>query len=326
MPVTMKRRAMRALPVFALCTCFIFCLAYASNLAACACGCQIFDVGVSDMPNTFYQNRVALEYSFMNQNENQSGSAVTAPGLNPDKQLESSFYDVDLAHQFNHDWGLEAELPFVQRYFASDDNGTPGVMDAGPDIESARINTLGDAMLMGMYTGFSRDMSIGLTFGLKLPTGAFNASPVLDRDTEPGTGSTDLLLGGFDRGQFDADLGWYAQALLDAPLYERDGYEAANNLDLTAGLHFDGIERWTHLTPLLQADVTVRGHDSGGDDAETGNYNSGYENLYLTPGLQAQVGPHVQATGLIYLPVTRNVNGDQLVASWLAHVELSYLF
>jgi len=179
---------------------------------------------------------------------------------------------------------------------------------------------------MGMYTGFSEDMSIGVTFGVKLPTGPFNASPLLDRDTEPGTGTTDLLLGGFDRGRFAPALGWYLQTLFDAPLYERDGYQPGNNLDLTAGLHFDAIHAWTSLTPLLQANFTLRNHDSGGGDFVTGNVNSGYENLYLAPGLQADLGGHVQATGLVYLPVSRNVNGDQLVASWLANAELSYLF
>jgi hypothetical protein len=80
------------------------------------------------------------------------------------------------------------------------------------------------------------------------------------------------------------------------------------------------------LTPLLQANVTIRGHDSGGGDAASGNANSGYENLYLTPGLQQSLGSSVQVTGMLYLPVSRNVNGDQLVASWLANAEFSVLF
>jgi len=287
-------------------------------------------MGIADMPTTFDSNRMTFQYSFMNQDENQSGSASASSADNPDKQIETSFFTVDLAHQFDHAWGLAIEVPYWRRHFVTDNNGTPGITDqqygVNGDIESAQVNTLSDMRVMGMYTGFSDDMSVGLTFGAKVPTGPFNANALLDRDTEPGTGTPDLLIGGFDRGKFAADWGWYAQTLLDAPLYARDGYEPANNLDATVGLHFDGIARWVHVTPLLQANVTVRGHDSGGADVSTGNLNSGYETLYLTPGLQADFGPHIQATGFVYLPLSRNVNGDQLVASWLANAELSYLF
>jgi hypothetical protein len=299
-------------------------------LKACACGCQIFDMGLEDMPTTFDDNRLTLQYSFMNQDENQSGSALASPGLNPDKRIETSFYTLGLAHQFDHSWGLALEVPYWQRRFTTDNNGAPGTtdQDAGvaPDLESQQVNALSDVRVMGMYTGFSEDMSIGLMFGAKLPTGPFNPAWLLDRDTDPGTGTTDLLIGAFDRNQFDASWGWYSQALLDAPLYARDGYEPANNLDLVAGLHFDGMAGWSRLTPLLQANVTIRGHDSGGGDAATGNANSGYETLYLTPGLQAALSGHIQATAFVYLPVSRNVNGDQLVASWLVNAEVSYLF
>ena len=47
-----------------------------------------------------------------------------------------------------------------------------------------------------MYTGFFKDMSTGVIFGLKLPTGTYTA-PGLDRDTQIGSGSTDLMLGGY---------------------------------------------------------------------------------------------------------------------------------
>lgn len=326
MPFAMKRSAFMAfIALFALPFNFL-----SASLAACACGCQIFDMGLGDMPTTFDDNRLTFQYSFMNQDENQSGSALASHDLNPDKQIETSFYTIGLAHQFDHSWGLALEIPYWQRYFVTDNNGTPGSTDAGgglvPDIESQQVNALSDVRVMGMYTGFSQDMSIGLLVGAKLPTGPFNSSWLLDRDTDPGTGSTDLLIGAFDRNQFNTVWGWYAQTLLDAPLYERDGYEAGNNLDIVAGIHFDGMAGPTRLTPLLQANVTVRGHDSGGGDSVTGNFNSGYENLYVTPGLQAAIGDHIQATGFVYLPVSRNVNGDQLVASWLVNAELSYLF
>jgi hypothetical protein len=302
----------------------------ARPLLGCACGCQIFEVGISDMPISMDSNRLTLEYSFMDQTENQSGSALADPATNPDKRITTSMFTLDLAHQFGHDWGLEAEIPYWQRGFTTDTQGSVGVTDSDagvtPSIMGTQVNTLSDIRLMGMYTGLSEDMSLGITFGLKLPTGPFRADPLMDRDTEPGTGTTDLMLGAFDRGRFGSNWGWYVQTLLDAPLYERDSYQPGNNLDLVAGIHFDGLKQVSALTPLLQANVSVRSHDSGGGDAANGNADSGYENLFITPGLQAGLGRHVQATVFVYLPVSRNVNGDQLVAPWLVDAQLSYFF
>jgi hypothetical protein len=73
--------------------------------------------------------------------------------------------------------------------------------------------SVGDIEVVGMYTGFFEDMSTGVTFGLKLPTGTYTADG-LDRDTQIGSGSTDLLLGGFHRGLLTGDNHWqyFAQA------------------------------------------------------------------------------------------------------------------
>ena len=76
----------------------------------------------------------------------------------------------------------------------------------------------GDIRLEGIYTGFSDDMSSGLTFGVKLPTGDDSHNDAygdIDRDSEIGTGSTDVLLGGFHRHRLtrDGSFTWFAQAL-----------------------------------------------------------------------------------------------------------------
>ena len=73
---------------------------------------------------------------------------------------------------------------------------------------------LGDIRIEGIYTGFFADLSAGVTFGLKLPTGSYTEDPdVVDRDTQIGTGSTDILLGGFYRGNITKDekWDWFAQ-------------------------------------------------------------------------------------------------------------------
>ena len=78
----------------------------------------------------------------------------------------------------------------------------------GNQTATAYWGALGDIRLEGIYTGFFADKSAGVTFGLKLPTGDWtynNAYGDVDRDSEIGSGSTDILLGGFYRGNLDRD-------------------------------------------------------------------------------------------------------------------------
>ena len=66
---------------------------------------------------------------------------------------------------------------------------------------------MGDIRIKGAYTGFSADMSTGLTFGVKLANGD-SSYPNFDADTQIGSGSTDLLLGGYHLGRLSADNRW----------------------------------------------------------------------------------------------------------------------
>lgn len=298
--------------------------------SACACGCGVFNVGLPGLPVTGTTDQYSLQYSFMNQNQNQSGSSSASPDLNPDKQIRTDYYTFYGQHMFNRDWGIMAELPYWKRHFATDTNGTPGITDqaAGvmPGVQSADISSLSDLRVMGMYTGFSPDMSTGLLFGLKLPTGPYNASPLLDRDTEPGTGTTDLLLGGYKMGNLDDNWGWYLQAMWRHAFNHRDGYKPGDSLNMAAGMNYRGIERSTGLTPLIQVNIMARAHDQGGGDAQYGNANSGYKNVYITPGMLVDLAQHWQLNTSVYLPVSRNVNGDQLVPHWMANAGITYMF
>ena len=146
-------------------------------------------------------------------------------------------------------------------------------------------------------------MSTGLMFGVKLPTGTFTA-PGLDRDTQIGTGSTDLLLGAFHRGLITGDNAWqyYGQVLLRRPfLYQRaadpqgffDGnpgvaqtYYPGYQIDGAVGIvynnlyHVLGLDK---ITPLGQVIVSDRSRDTGtGADP----YNSGFDRVMLSPGVE----------------------------------------
>ncbi len=298
--------------------------------SACACGCGVFNVGLPGLPVTGTTDQYSLQYSFMNQNENQSGTSSAPASLNPDKQIRTDYYTLFGQHMFNRDWGIMAEAPYWKRHFSTDINGTPGITDQAtgviPGVQSANVSALSDIRVMGMYTGLSPDMSTGLTFGLKLPTGPYNASPLLDRDTEPGTGTTDLLLGGYKMGNIANNWSWYLQGIWRHALDHREGYKPGDSLNLVGGLSYGGIEKSTQIVPLLQVNVMARAHDQGGGDAQYGNANSGYKNIYITPGMLVDLAEHWQLNSSLYLPVSRNVNGYQLVPHWMANAGITYMF
>ena len=88
------------------------------------------------------------------------------------------------------------------------------------------------------------DLSVGVTFGVKLPTGNDNYNPALvDRDTQIGSGSTDILLGGFYRDNLDRNQqwDWFAQLQLDVPVLIQDQYRPGVELDTAAGIDYRGL-------------------------------------------------------------------------------------
>jgi hypothetical protein len=252
---------------------------------ACACGCGVFDVGTVTMLPSQAGGRAWLEDDFMNQNQNWVGSHAAAAAANSDKELQTNFGQAGLDDQFNSDWGASVELPYWDRLFRTD-IGTP---DA-PDVTTYRHSALGDIRITGRYTGFSSDLSTGLTLGLKLPTGDWTY-PNFDRDSSIGTGTTDLLVGGYHVGTLGGNghLKWFAEALLDRPFNVREGYRPGNELDAAAGGLYDGIRLGDTGTAavLLQLIYSDRLHDSG---AQADPYNSGYHRLLLSPGAEVGLG------------------------------------
>lgn len=64
----------------------------------------------------------------------------------------------------------------------------------------------------------------------------------IDRDSEIGTGSTDLLLGGFHRGNLTKNnmWTWYGQAQLDLPVLEQDQYLPGIEISAAAEIYYNG--------------------------------------------------------------------------------------
>ena len=283
---------------------------------ACACGCGVFDVGTSSMFPNGEGGMAFLNYDYQNQNQNWSGTSSAPGAKNDDKKIETHFVTVGLQYMFSRSWGAQLEIPFANRTF-----------DSAANAGSLNWTGLGDIRLKAIYAGFSEDLSSGLSFGLKLPTGSYNHTEALggiDRDTQIGSGSTDLLLGGWHRARFGSShWNWFAQAELDVPTLKQGDYRPGMEADAAAGIYYDGLSVGrVKISPVAQIIGSVRGRDNGAAAAPD---DSGFERVLVAPGLEFNFHP-VKIYADVELPVYQNVRGNQLVAPALFKLTVSYMF
>jgi len=278
---------------------------------ACACGCNVFTVGARWTMPTSEGFGAYLQYNYMNQTRNWSDWQSAPADSNQDQEIRTNFYTFGIQYMADRDWGFMAEAPVWSRYFRTTEDGG--------NIASVTHTSLGDVRLMGVYTGLSEDMSTGVRFGLKLPTGPFDES-LFDRDTQIGTGTTDFLLGGYQMGQ-EVGWGWYAQLMWQHAFNTRDAYRPGDSFDVNTGIHYDGLLASLRIVPVLQLAGSFRGIDSG-DNADPGN--TGYERLYVVPGIQIVASIHLTLYGDLRIPLSTHVRGVQLVAPALVNLAMGY--
>jgi len=289
-----------------------------SVVHACACGCGVFDVGGSSMFPTGAGGMAFLQYDYMNQNRNWNGTSEAPAANNDDKKLETDFVTFGMQYMFNDKWGAQIEVPYDVRYFkGTDDSG---------DIASHSWSQLADIRLEGIYTGFFADLSAGLTFGVKLPTGSYTEdTDLVDRDTQIGTGSTDILLGGFFRHNLSQNQKWdgFAQGKLDVPALTQAGYRPGVELDMAAGIDYKGLSFGNvRIAPLAQLIFSERTSDSGSNASPD---STGYQRLMLSPGIEFHIHP-VKIYADAEFPVFQHFTGDQLAAPVLFKLSVSYMF
>jgi hypothetical protein len=210
-------------------------------------------------------------------------------------------------------------VPYDFRYFKT--TGGAG------NLVSANWSQVGDVRVEGIYTGLFPDMSAGLTLGAKLPTGSYTYDPgVVDRDSQLGTGSTDILLGGFYRDSLTRDnkWNWFAQLLLDVPVLTQVEYRPGIELNTAAGIDYTGLGLGpVKISPLAQVIFSERTSDRGANAASP--VASGYQRLMLAPGIEFHIHPMIVYADA-EIPVFQNFTGNQLVAPVLFKVSLSYMF
>lgn len=281
---------------------------------ACACGCGVFDVGTSSLFASGSGATAFVEYDFMNQRQNWSGSSEAPAAANDDKKIRTGIVTLGGQYMFSREWGVTAKLPVWTRHFETADSGS---------LETSDHTALGDVRLTAVYSGLSDDMSTGLVVGAKLPTGDSSYAG-FDADTEIGTGSTDLLLGGYHMGALDEDGAWvwFGQAIVSVPVLHKAGYRPGGEVNAALGAYYDDwwIGGDTKLAPVLQVIVSHRAKD-GGTDADPPN--SGYDRMLVAPGIEFSTGVW-KLYGDIELPLYQDVRGNQLIAPEQFKLILSY--
>jgi len=217
-----------------------------------------------------------------------------------------------LSYGIDADWSVALRIPLLRRDHQHDlideQTGLPG------PAERWRFTRLGDvqALLRREFRAGGADASSWALFGgLKLPTGSFEVTNAdgtpAERALQPGTGTTDLVLGLAGRlpiGLADALIG---QANLSQSLRARDEFKPGRRIELSAG--------WSHawsnaLGSVLQLNWRHRGRDSG---AQAEPDNSGSTTLDLSPGVTLGIGPDSTLYAYLQVPLMQRVGGIQLV-------------
>ena len=309
----MTNKLIRAAAIVACCAPFLV----ASPALACAsCGCTLtadwLSQGLAAQPGTTF----SLRYDYVPQTELQSGthrvdlSQITFP---TDREIERHTFNhsvtATLDHQFANDWGLDVQLPFVAR---------PHSTIAEDTTEPSHSDTtgIGDLRVVGRWQGLSTPGNVtGLEAGLVLPTGQFHqtfdagpeAGEEVDRGLQPGTGTTQLVLGAYHLGAVATELGYFAQVTGQTPLTSRDGYKPGSFVQASVALNYT---HWRNVTPQLQLSYRATGRDSGPNSDRP---NSGGEQVNLSPGLSANISSKLVGFGFVELPLYNRVNGYQLV-------------
>lgn len=294
--------------------------------SACStCGCSLNSDWASQGYATSRGFHLSLREDYFNQSRLIEGShriAVGSVALPSDEELQRKTINrntlLGADYSFNRAWGLSVQLPWFSRYHETWPEGET-------TLSSSDGQGIGDVRVLGRYQGFSPDASLGLQFGVKLPTGTFKqtfnagtaAGELLDRGLQRGTGTTDALLGVYKFGYLGESMGYFAQAMAQVAMNARDGFRPGNSLNVNVGLRYldAGI-----VTPQLQLNLHGEQRESG---ALADHANSGATLAYLSPGLGLKLGRRLDAFVFLQLPVHEHVNGIQIEPGrlWSAGVQ-----
>ena len=274
--------------------------------------------------------RLDLRYEYIKQDQPMNGSSKVAFGQIPRHHDEifttNRNWIANIDYTIDANWGIAATIPVLDRDHAHIHN------HRGAQIYDAwSFTRLGDVRVVGRRQWMTEDKEAarlayyGLNLGLKLPTGdrdvTNSAGQTAERSLQPGTGTTDVIFGGYYSGVLPfKDSSWFAQALGQSALDSRDNYKPGKRYTLDLGYRYE-------LNPsvglMLQLNALYRGRDAG---SEAEPDDTGGKFAYVSPGVSVAINKTLQIYGFVQLPIYQYVNGVQLVADWSALIGVSAKF
>jgi hypothetical protein len=292
---------------------------FASAPAQASCGsayCAVNTDLAAEAAGIVEGSTLDLRYEAITQKQPRSGSDRIAVGAIPHHHDEVSTRNRNLVGTFNHTfasgWGISASVPFVDREHLHIHHHRGAQLQ-----EQWSFRELGDLRLTGRYqralASDTASSTVGAIAGLKLPTGrtgiANDAGSVAERSLQPGTGTTDLIVGGYIHHQLPARAASvFAQAQYQRALGEHDGYRPGAQFTVDLGYGQAFTEK---LSGIVQVNAVVKGRDRG---ANAEPADSGSRSFYLSPGLSWQLTERIRAYAFYQHPLHQHVNGVQLTA------------
>jgi hypothetical protein len=274
--------------------------------------------------------RLDLRFEYIDQDQPRAGSNKVAFGQisrhHDERRTINRNYLATFDYTFNADWGVAGTVPFVDRSHDHIHNhGGAQILDHWDFRELGDVSVLARRQWMSENPNAPTISFYGVNFGVKAPTGDFdvrNAQGALaERSLQPGSGTTDLLLGGFYSQVLPAHASsWFVQALWRGPLNTRDDYKPGQRVSLDVGYRYEATDR---LGLMLQLNALHRSRDKG---AQAEPEDTGGKFVFVSPGVSFAFTKAVQAYAFFHKPVYQYVNGVQITADWSAVAGLNLKF
>jgi len=306
------------------------CVAPGLASACSSCGCSLSTDWASQGLESGTGWRIDFRYDYINQTQLRTGTGTVdrttvLPGPGQSQELQQDTvtraYNTFIDYSPNANWGVTAQIPYFDRNHTT-------IAPGDSDISTSNTQSLGDVRVLGRYLGFSDDHSWGVQAGVKLATGSYNntfvdgpqAGNPLDRGVQPGTGTTDLLMGVFKFGSINRDWDYFGQALVQQPMNSKENFRPGTGLNVNFGVQYVSFER---IIPQLQINTRTEKRESG---ANADIANSGATLVYLSPGITVKVTPAIQAFVFVQVPIYQNVNGFQIEAKYIVSAGARFAF
>jgi len=324
-----------ATPLICCCLLIPLVLAVPRTARACAsCGCTLSSdaaMGYSASAGL----RVSLQYDYIHQDQLRSGthSISSVPDGNElERETLNRYITAGVSYSPNSAWNIGLYVPYVVRT-----HSTFGAFDASaqelPELSSSRSSSLGDVRLVGSYQGLLSTHNLGVQLGVKLPTGHYgtavnfyggpNAGTPLDASLQPGTGSTDIIVGAYYFQAISQDFDFFANGQFQSAVKHHmdqpgNDFRPGNATTVSFGLRYVTYPR---LTPQLQVNLLRKSRDQGAladIQSTAGNV------AYISPGLSVKVVSNLHVYGFVQVPIYSNLYGHQLFPRYTASVGVSY--